>query len=52
VKRPEQLDEPALERALGRFMARHVGPGISLEARMFTGLFRILAEHELSVPRR
>jgi len=50
VERPEELDEPALERALGQFMARHVGPGITPDARMFTGLFRILAEHELSVP--
>ena len=50
VDRPEQLDEPALERALGQFMARHVGPGIIPDSRMFTGLFRILAEHELSVP--
>ena len=50
VERPEELDDPALERALGQFMARHVGPGITPDARMFTGLFRILAEHELSVP--
>jgi ubiquinone biosynthesis protein len=50
AERPEQLDEPALERALGQFMARHVGPGITPDARMFTGLFRILAQHELSVP--
>jgi ubiquinone biosynthesis protein len=50
VERPDELDDPALERALGQFMARHVGPGITPDARMFTGLFRILAEHELSVP--
>ena len=50
VQRPEELDDPALERALGQFMARHVGSGITPDARMFTGLFRILAEHELSVP--
>ena len=50
VERPEELDDPGLERALGQFMARHVGPGITPDARMFTGLFRILAEHELSVP--
>jgi len=28
LQRPEELDEPALERALGRFTARHVGAGI------------------------
>jgi ubiquinone biosynthesis protein len=50
VQQPQELDDPALERALGQFMARHVGPGITPDARMFTGLFRILAEHELSVP--
>ena len=50
VARPEELDEPALERALGVFMARHVGPGITPDVRMFADLFRIIAEHELSVP--
>src|SRR5665213_3108600 len=37
-------------RALGRFMARHVGAGIPPDVRMFTDLFRIVAEHGLSVP--
>jgi ubiquinone biosynthesis protein len=50
VQRPDELDESALERALGPFMARHVGPGIAADVRMFTDLFRIVAEHELSVP--
>ncbi|MBV9047703.1 MAG: hypothetical protein JOY58_05520, partial [Solirubrobacterales bacterium] len=50
VQRPEALDEPALERALGVFMARHVGTGITPDVRMFADLFRIIAEHELSVP--
>ena len=49
VQRPEELDEPALERALGVFMARHVGAGITPDVRMFADLFRIIAEHELSV---
>lgn len=50
VARPDELDEPALERALGRFMARHVGAGITPGVRMFTDLFRIVAEHDLAVP--
>jgi len=50
MQRPDELDEPALERALGRFMARHVGAGIPPDVRMFTDLFRIVAEHGLSVP--
>ena len=49
VQRPEELDERALERALGVFMARHVGAGITPDVRMFADLFRIIAEHELSV---
>lgn len=31
-------------------MARHVGAGITPDVRMFADLFRIIAEHELSVP--
>jgi ubiquinone biosynthesis protein len=50
IQRPEELDERALERALGVFMARHVGAGITPDVRMFADLFRIIAEHELSVP--
>jgi ubiquinone biosynthesis protein len=50
VRRPDELDEPALERTLGQFMARHVGAGITPDVRMFTDLFRIVAEHQLSVP--
>ena len=50
VQRPEALDEPAFERALGVFMARHVGAGITPDVRIFADLFRIIAEHELSVP--
>jgi ubiquinone biosynthesis protein len=50
MERPDDLDATALERALGRFMARHVGPGIPTNVRMFGDLFRIVAEHNLSVP--
>jgi ubiquinone biosynthesis protein len=39
-----------LERALGQFMARHLSPGASLGARMFSDLFRIVTDHGLSVP--
>ncbi|MFI6632897.1 ABC1 kinase family protein [Nonomuraea fuscirosea] len=49
VPRPEEIDEPALERALGQFMARHLGPGMD-SARMFTDLFRIVSEYGLSIP--
>jgi ubiquinone biosynthesis protein len=50
VERPEELDELRLERALGRFVARHVAAGITPDVRMFTDLFRIIADHGLAVP--
>jgi ubiquinone biosynthesis protein len=50
VERPEDLDEARLERTLGRFAARHMAPGITPDVRMFTDLFRIVAEHGLAIP--
>ena len=50
VNRPEQLDEPRLERALGRFLARYFTAGVTPDARMFTQLFRIVADYGLAVP--
>ncbi|MBB5077598.1 ABC1 kinase family protein [Nonomuraea endophytica] len=49
VPRPEDIDEAGLERALGQFMARHLGPGMD-SAAMFTDLFRIVSEYGLSIP--
>ncbi|GAA2788319.1 AarF/UbiB family protein [Nonomuraea dietziae] len=49
VPRPEEIDEAALERALGQFMARHMGPGTD-SAVMFTDLFKIVSEYGLSIP--
>ncbi|HEX3487731.1 MAG TPA: AarF/UbiB family protein [Streptosporangiaceae bacterium] len=50
VERPEDLDELALERNLGRFMTRYLAPGLAPDVRMFADLFRIVAEHGLAVP--
>jgi ubiquinone biosynthesis protein len=50
VDRPEQLEQPRLERALGRFLARHFAAGIPPDVRMFTDLFRIIADYGLAVP--
>ena len=50
VERPGELDEPRLERMLGRFLARHIGPGMTPDVTMFTDLFRIVSEHGLAVP--
>jgi ubiquinone biosynthesis protein len=50
VPRPDEIDQQGLERALGEFIARHLGLGTSPGMRMFTDLFRIISEHGLSVP--
>jgi ubiquinone biosynthesis protein len=50
VQRPDQADEQQLERALGRFLTRHLGPGRTPGAAMFTDLFRLLSDHGLAVP--
>lgn len=49
VTRSDDLDEPRLERALGLFMARHLGPAAAPDMAMFTDLFRLVADHELVV---
>src|SRR6201996_1369076 len=50
VERPEELDEARLERTLGRFAARPMAVGVTPDVRMFTDLFRIVAEHGLAIP--
>ena len=50
LERPGELDEPRLERMLGRFLARPTGPGITPDVTMFTDLFRIVSENGLAVP--
>ncbi len=49
VTRSDGLDELRLERALGLFMARHLGAAAAPDMAMFTDLFRLVAEHELVV---
>jgi ubiquinone biosynthesis protein len=48
--RPDEVDQQRLERALGQFMARYLGPGASGGVRMFSDLFRLVADYGLSVP--
>ncbi|MGC4938994.1 ABC1 kinase family protein [Kribbella sp. DT2] len=50
VHRPDVVDEQALERAVGQFMARHLGAGAALGPAMFNDLFRIITAHGLGVP--
>ncbi|MGW6916890.1 ABC1 kinase family protein [Kitasatospora sp. NPDC054939] len=48
--RPQDVDEHRLQRALGRFSARHLGPGAAPDVQMFTDLFRLVTDFRLAVP--
>ncbi|WP_229845027.1 ABC1 kinase family protein [Streptomyces cinnamoneus] len=50
VSRPEEIDEQALERSLGRFMARHLTPGAAPDVMVFVDLFRLISLHGLGIP--
>ncbi|TDD22079.1 AarF/ABC1/UbiB kinase family protein [Kribbella turkmenica] len=50
VDRPDVIDERGLERAVGRFMTRHLSAGVTLGPAMFNDLFRIITSHDLGVP--
>jgi ubiquinone biosynthesis protein len=50
VDQPEGVDEHGLERAIGQFMARYLGPGAAFGPAMFFELFRIITAHRLAVP--
>ncbi|WP_089927352.1 ABC1 kinase family protein [Lentzea albida] len=47
---PEDIDEQRLERALGQFMARHLGAGMRPDVEMFGDLFLIVSRFGLSIP--
>ncbi|GGM83100.1 ubiquinone biosynthesis protein UbiB [Lentzea pudingi] len=50
TSRPEDIDEQRLERALGQFMARHLGAGMRPDVEMFGDLFLIVSRFGLSIP--
>ncbi|SER26212.1 ubiquinone biosynthesis protein [Lentzea xinjiangensis] len=50
TSRPEDIDEQRLERALGQFMARHLGAGMRPDVEMFGDLFALVSRFGLSVP--
>ena len=51
MERTDEVDADNLERALGRFMARHLNPGVAPDAEMFTDLFRLVSRHGVALPR-
>jgi ubiquinone biosynthesis protein len=50
VTRTDEIDEWQLERALGRFAARHLVGASPPTAEMFTDLFRLASQFELAIP--
>ncbi|MCG6500143.1 AarF/ABC1/UbiB kinase family protein [Kitasatospora sp. A2-31] len=50
VDDPETIDEAKLERSLGDFLARHFSPGLPLDLASFGDLFRLVAEHRITIP--
>src|SRR5215831_16483251 len=50
VTRTDEIDEWQLERALGRFAARHLVGTSPPTAAMFTDLFRLASQFELAIP--
>lgn len=50
VAEPDEIDERNLQRALGRFVARHIGPGMGPDREMVADLFALSARHGLTLP--
>ncbi|MFC4942572.1 ABC1 kinase family protein [Pseudonocardia sp. GCM10023141] len=50
VEAPADLDERALQRAMGRFLVRNVGPGLPLDSAVIGDLFGLVAQHGLTTP--
>ena len=48
--RPDDLDQPALERSVGGLLVRHLATGRAPDVTLFTELFRLVTRHELAVP--
>jgi ubiquinone biosynthesis protein len=50
VDRPEEIDERALERAVGGLIVRWTTPGSAAGAAAFSALFRLVATYRLGIP--
>lgn len=50
VTAPDGLDERALQRAMGRFLVRNIGPGLPLDSAVIGDLFAVIARFRLATP--
>lgn len=50
VELPDDLDQPALRRDIGQFMARYLGPGAALDSAAFARVISVLSAYKLAVP--
>lgn len=50
VDLPDEIDETALRRQIGVFVATKLGPGASIDVTVFAEMVRMLAENQIEVP--
>jgi len=50
VELPDDIDETALRRQIGVFVATKLGPGASIDVTVFTEMVRMLTENRIAVP--
>ncbi len=50
VELPDDIDEIALRRQIGVFVATRLGPGASLDVTVFTEMVRMLSDNRIAVP--
>ncbi|MGV8852020.1 MAG: ABC1 kinase family protein [Rhodoglobus sp.] len=50
VELPDDIDETALRRQVGVFVATKLGPGASIDVTVFTEMVRMLTENRIAVP--
>jgi ubiquinone biosynthesis protein len=50
VELPDEIDETALRRQIGVFVATKLGPGASIDVTVFTEMVRMLTENHIAVP--
>ncbi len=50
VELPDEIDETALRRQIGVFVATKLGPGASIDVTVFTEMVRMLTENRIAVP--